>query len=116
MNVRKIAELRFLVSMVGAFSPLMFGCSTETCTPYSCASVEPTNGATLQICEGDDDYIRLDDEEGNKVYECFCDVAFMQDVAHRICTEGVVCRPSGSNCSSSGDCCAGLHCTYNVCG
>lgn len=116
MTVRRPVPLRFLVPVTLAALPLCFGCNSETCTPYECANVDPANSTTLNICEGDDDYFRLDDEQGEEIYECFCDASFMESVAHRICTEGVVCRPSGSSCSSSGDCCAPLHCTYNVCG
>ena len=106
--------------LLGALAMLFLApsCSSEECAEYDCD--ELTDNAvlneTLTICERDDGYIRLDDEDGEKLYECFCELDSMKDAAGRICSEGAVCRKAGSPCSGSGDCCAGLFCTVNTCG
>lgn len=117
---RGIAGLSLLAT-VGLVVPLGggAGCVNEECTELACSDLsgDASNARVLTMCEdAGQGYVRLDDEEGEEVYECFCDTGFMQTVAERICIEGVVCRKSGSYCETSGDCCAGLHCTYNVCG
>lgn len=117
---RGIAALS-LFALAGLVVPLGggAGCSSEECTELSCSELsgDSSNGRVFTMCEdAGEGYVRLDDEDGEEVYECFCDTDLMRDAAKRICTEGAVCRKGGSACESSGDCCAGLVCTYNVCG
>ncbi len=109
-----------LLPMIGAVALLHFtpACDSYECTELACSDLAgvPSLPGTFTMCERSDGYIRLDDEEGEEAYECFCDAAFMKDAARKLCTEGAVCRKSGSVCNNSGDCCAGLPCTFNICG
>jgi hypothetical protein len=119
-HTKGLALLSF-IALFGLVVPLGggAGCSSEECSELSCSELsgDASNGQVFTMCEdAGEGYVRLDDEDGEEVYECFCDTDFMRDAAKRICTEGAVCRKAGSACESSGDCCAGLHCTYNVCG
>lgn len=85
-------------------------CTSFDCQPHACP------GREMNICDRGDGYVRLEDGDGNKLYECFCTVDTMKGAAAKICTEGAVCRKARSPCKSSGDCCAGLVCSVGVCG
>lgn len=109
------AAFSWMLCMTAALLP---ACESFDCVEYACSDLTPNPlvDATVSICDRGDGYVRLDDETGEKIYECYCDVDFMKTAAAKICSEGAVCRKSGSFCETSGDCCAGLHCTFNVCG
>lgn len=94
------------------------GCTSEDCFDLPCGDLtdNPMSDTTLSMCDRGDGYIRLDDAEGEEIYECYCDQDTMKLAAKRICEEGVACRRAGSSCSSIGDCCAGLGCNGGTCG
>jgi hypothetical protein len=115
--VTSFSFLRTTLAVAGLVA-LATSCDGMTCTSYRCSELtdDPIEDQTVRICERDDGYVRLDDENGAELYECFCTVDSMKDAAATICAEGAVCRGAGSPCSGSGDCCAGLFCTVNTCG
>jgi hypothetical protein len=101
-----------------ATAALLPACVSYDCVEYACSDLTPNPlvDQTVNICDRGDGYVRLDDESGEELYECFCDVDLMKSAAAKICSEGAVCRKAGSFCETSGDCCAGHPCTFNVCG
>jgi hypothetical protein len=100
------------------FTIIASACSSFDCTPHKCQDLAPGSASTetVNICDRGDGYVRLDGEDGEEIYECYCDAAFMKDVAARHCATGAVCGKGGAACATSGDCCAGRPCTFNICG
>jgi hypothetical protein len=108
-------------------------CSGYDCVEHSCAEYEGNTspaGTMVSICQRSQGDCgegcmgwRVLDTNGEKLSDCADSEpgncrSFMEGDAREYCALGqtVGCGRGGTACSTSGDCCAGLVCTFNICG
>jgi hypothetical protein len=128
MKMKLVAAL-FASLLVIPFA--VSSCGGYDCVQHSCAEYNPSAAdINVSICqhpqgdcgEGCKGW-RVLDTDGNKISDCAdsepgnCE-PFMEDDARNYCTLGhtVGCGQAGTACTVSGDCCAGLFCSLNICG
>lgn len=130
MNIKLVRALfaSLLVIASAASSCGGYDCVEHSCAEYSdSASAADTNVSICQHPQGDCGEgcmgWRVLDTDGNKISDCADSEPgnckpFMEDDARNYCSLGhtVDCGQAGTTCASSGDCCAGLVCSLNICG